>query len=129
VSPAAGGGVPKPSAAAAAAFATLIPDDPSVRARPMFGNPAVFVNGNMFTGLFGDMLFVRLSVDDDARLRAAGGADFAPMPGRPMKAYTTLPHGWESDLATARNWIARSFEWTRTLPDKAASSGKAKPKA
>ncbi len=128
MSPAAGGGVPKPGANAAAAFATLIPDDPSVRARPMFGNPAVFVNGNMFMGLFGDTLFVRLSADDDARLRASGGGDFAPMPGRPMKAYTTLPHGWESDLTVARNWISASLEWTRALPEKRARSATEKPK-
>jgi len=30
----------------------------------MFGNQAAFVNGDMFAGLFGDRLFVRLSDED-----------------------------------------------------------------
>ena len=122
VSPAAGGGMPKPSGAAASAFSKLVPDDPAVSARHMFGNPAAFVNGNMFTGLFGDNLFVRLSSDDDGRLRAAGGSDFAPMPGRPMKGYTTLPAGWATDLPAARRWVETSLEWSRALPAKSPTA-------
>ncbi len=123
MSPAAGGAMPKPSAEAAAAFATLLPDDPSVTARPMFGNPAAFVNGNMFTGLFGDDLFVRLSATDDQRLRAAGGSDFSPMPGRPMSGYTTLPAAWASDLESARRWVETSLDWAKTLPAKTRRVG------
>jgi TfoX/Sxy family transcriptional regulator of competence genes len=116
--------MPKPSGDSAAAFVGLVPDDPAVTARPMFGNPAAFVNGNLFTGLFGDDLFVRVADDDGARLRAAGGSDFAPMPGRPMKGYTTLPSGWAADPTTTRRWIDVSLEWSRALP---AKSARAKP--
>jgi TfoX/Sxy family transcriptional regulator of competence genes len=124
MSPATGGSMPKSSGDSAAAFAKLVPDDPAVTARQMFGNPAAFVNGNLFTGLFGDDLFVRVSDDEGARLRAAGGSDFAPMPGRPMKGYTTLPSGWAADTENTRRWIAISLEWSRTLP---AKSARAKP--
>jgi len=117
--------MPKPSAGSATAFATLVPVDPAVSARPMFGNPAAFVNGNLFTGLFGDTLFVRLSDDEGARLRAAGGSDFTPMPGRPMKGYTTLPKGWATDLDGARRWIATSLAWSKALPPKSPRSGSA----
>jgi TfoX/Sxy family transcriptional regulator of competence genes len=123
MSPASGGAMPKPAAAAAAAFSELVPDDAAVTSRPMFGNPAAFVNGNMFTGLFGDDLFVRLSDNDATRLHAAGGADFAPMPGRPMKGYTTLPQPWQSDVESARRWTTTSLEWTRSLPPKAPRTG------
>ena len=123
MSPASGGKVPKPSADAAAVFAELVPDDAAVTARPMFGNPAAFINGNLFTGLFGDDLFVRVADDDATRLLAAGGADFAPMPGRPMRGYTTLPRPWQSDLDSARRWITTSLEWTRSLPAKAPRTG------
>jgi TfoX/Sxy family transcriptional regulator of competence genes len=110
--------MPKPTGDSAAAFAKLVPDDPAVTARPMFGNPAAFVNGNLFTGLFGDNLFVRVSDDDGARLRAAGGSDFAPMPGRPMRGYTTLPAAWATDLQSARRWVELALEWSRALPAK-----------
>jgi TfoX/Sxy family transcriptional regulator of competence genes len=119
MSPARGIAMPRPTAAAAPAFSELVRDDPAVTARPMFGNPAAVVNGNMFTGLFGDDLFVRLSDDDATRLHAAGGADFAPMAGRPMQGYTTLPQPWQSDVESARRWLTISLEWARSLPAKA----------
>ncbi len=56
--------MPKPSAEAKAAFHKLVPSDPAVASRPMFGNLAAFVNGNMFCGLFGEDLFVRVSAED-----------------------------------------------------------------
>jgi TfoX/Sxy family transcriptional regulator of competence genes len=119
--------MPKPSDRAKADFTALLPDDPTVTARPMFGNLAGFVNGNMFTGLFGDALFVRISDVDRAALLEEGGADFAPMAGRPMKGYVTLPPGWSDRPAATRGWIDRALELTRALPAKAAKPKKAKP--
>ena len=46
-------------------FRSILPDDPRITIRPMFGNISAFVNGNMFAGLFGNDLFVRLS--DESR--------------------------------------------------------------
>jgi TfoX/Sxy family transcriptional regulator of competence genes len=84
----------------------------------MFGNVAAFVNGNMFTGLFGRELFVRLSEDDRAELIGEGGAEFQPMPGRAMKEYVSLPRTWRDDPKGARAWIERSLEWAAGLPPK-----------
>ncbi|HKF77255.1 MAG TPA: TfoX/Sxy family protein [Candidatus Dormibacteraeota bacterium] len=113
-----GGGMPKSSAEAKAAFQSLVPAHPSVTTRPMFGNLAAFVNGNMFTGLFGDDLFVRVSDDDRARLLEQGGTDFAPMPGRAMKGYVVLPPGWSERAEATRGWIDRSLESAQGLPTK-----------
>ena len=63
------GAMPKPSEQAKAAFAKVVPDRPTVTLRPMFGNLAAFVNGNMFAGLFGEDLFVRLPEDESANSR------------------------------------------------------------
>ena len=43
--------MPKPSDTSKALFESLVPDDALVTVRPMFGNVAAFVNGNMFMGL------------------------------------------------------------------------------
>jgi len=43
--------VPKPTDEDKAAFRALVPDDPTVEVKPMFGNLGAFVNGNMFMGL------------------------------------------------------------------------------
>lgn len=34
-------------------FRAVVPDNPDVVVKPMFGNPGAFVKGNMFAGLFG----------------------------------------------------------------------------
>jgi len=45
--------IPKPSDDDRARFRSLVPEDPRVEVKPMFGNLGAFVNGNMFMGLFG----------------------------------------------------------------------------
>ena len=112
------GSMPRPSAEAKAAFQALLPVAGDVAARPMFGNLSGFVNGNMFCGIFGDELFVRLAEEDRGRVLAAGGAAFSPMPGRAMQEYVTLPGGWLEDVDAARIWIDRALEWSRRLPPK-----------
>ena len=118
------GGMPKPSERAKSDFQGLVPDEPAVALRPMFGNLAGFVNRNMFTGLFGDDLFVRISDADREALLKEGGSDFAPMAGRPMKGYVVLPEGWAARPDATRRWIGRALELTPALPAK-----QPKPKA
>lgn len=112
------GEFPRPDPESREAFKALVGGDPGVAVRPMFGNVAAFVNGNMFTGLFGQELFVRLPEEDRARAIEEGGAAFEPMPGRPMKEYVSLPPTWRDDSERARAWIERSREWASTLPPK-----------
>jgi len=93
---------PKPDAATKAFFDELVPEDPRVTVRPMFGNFAAFVKGNMFLSAFGDAVAVKLSESDQAQLLAFEGTGaFEPMPGRPMKGYVTLPAAWRDDLDSA----------------------------
>jgi TfoX/Sxy family transcriptional regulator of competence genes len=131
MSPMEGGTMPKPSEEAKAAFTRLVPDGPAVTLRPMFGNLAAFVNGNMFAGLFGEDLFVRLPEDESAKLRKQGGRDFAPMAGRPMKGYVTVPGTWRAKPAAVKGWIATALEVTGKMPAKVPAAKKAaaqKPK-
>lgn len=46
---------------------------PGAQMRKMFGYPAAFVNGQMFTGVFQDRVFVRLSELERAELTKQGG--------------------------------------------------------
>lgn len=100
-------------------FRSVLPDDPRITVRPMFGNISGFVNGNMFAGLFGDDLFVRLSGEKhndllenkDARL-------LEPMTGKPMKDYVVIPRAWLKQPDTVRKWIALSLDFTSCLPKK-----------
>ena len=115
------GSMPKPSERAKAIFLALLPadaGDAAITTKPMFGNLAAWVNGNMFAGLFGDDLFVRLPEAEMDEVKRDGGSNFEPMAGHAMKGYVTVPPGWLDDAAPARKLIDRSLEYTRELPAK-----------
>jgi TfoX/Sxy family transcriptional regulator of competence genes len=100
-------------------FHSVLPLDPRVSVRPMFGNLAAFVNGNMFAGVFGERVFVRLSEESRAELLTLEGAEpFDPMGGRPMKEYVVLPEVWRDDTGQARAWVLKALEWSEALPPK-----------
>jgi TfoX/Sxy family transcriptional regulator of competence genes len=88
--------------------------------RPMFGYPAYFINKNMFTGLFQDQLFVRLSAEllRELQKKYPSIQNLQPMPGRPMKDYYVLPQDLRSKPAELSKVISRSAVYTRTLPPK-----------
>lgn len=116
--------MPRPTDEAKEAFRGLVPSDAAVTTKPMFGNLAAFVNGNMFAGLFGDDLFVRVGDAERTSLLASGGRDFEPMPGRAMKGYVMLPPGWRRRSKDSAGWIATALASARKLPAKQAKSRK-----
>jgi TfoX/Sxy family transcriptional regulator of competence genes len=116
--------MPRPTDGAKEAFRAIVPADEAVTTRPMLSNFAAFVNGNMFAGLFGDDLFVRVGDADRTSLLAEGGRDFEPMPGRAMKGYVVLPRHWRRDSKVAASWISTSLSATRALPPKQAKPKK-----
>ena len=125
MSPMEGGAMPKPSEEAKAAFTKLVPDGPTVTLRPMFGNLAAFVNGNMFAGLFGEDLFVRLPEEESVKVRKEGGRNFEPMAGRAMSGYVVVPTGWRGKPAAAKGWIATALELADRMPAKVPAAKKA----
>ena len=111
--------IPRSDPASASLFRSLVPKDPQVTIRPMFGNFSAFVNGNMFFGVFGDNLFLRLSEEDRAEiLKNKGAALLEPMKGRPMKDYVVVPRVWRDDPQTLQFWVSRSLDWSGSLPPK-----------
>lgn len=110
--------MPKPDDASKAFFQSVVPEHPDVRVKPMFGNLAAFVNGNMFMGLYGSDLFVRLSEAEREAVAKEGGGPFEPMPGRPMREYVILPAAWREQPKRIRQWVERSLDWAAGLPAK-----------
>lgn len=109
-------------------FRQVMPDHPDVVVKPMFGNLGAFVNGNMFAGLFGPVIGVKLSDDDRAMLESSERTvPFGPA-DRPMAGYSGLPEVWneegDGDDARARAWTTKAYEYVATLPPK-----EPKPKA
>jgi TfoX/Sxy family transcriptional regulator of competence genes len=92
---------------------------PEAVRRKMFGYPALFVGGNLVTGLFARSWMIRLGDDDRAALLVLPGAGpFEPMPGKPMKGYATLPADVVDDDGQLDDWIRRAIAHGKTLPAK-----------
>ena len=119
---------PRPDEESKAFFQSVIPDAPGIQIKPMFGNVAGFVNGNMFAGLFGSRVFVRLTEEDRAELLQAEGTSlFTPMPDRPpMREYVEVPDAWRQEPERVREWVARSLAWVGEMPEKQAKKRKKK---
>jgi TfoX/Sxy family transcriptional regulator of competence genes len=116
--------IPGPSDRAVRALQALLPSDPRVSVRKVFGLPAAFVNGNMFLGVFGEDVFVRLSEPEGAELtQTAGGRPFEPMPGRAMKGYHTLPAAMRDHPKAAAPWVKRALAHAGSLPPKTPKKG------
>jgi len=103
-----------------------VPAGPTITMKPMFGNLAGFVNGNMFAGLFGEDLFVRLPDDEAAAVRSDGGRDFEPVPGRAMRGYVLVPQDWRARPHAVAPLVERALELTSRMPAKAARPPKAR---
>ena len=93
-----------------------------VEHRLMFGYPALFVGGNMVSGLYESTWFVRLTEPDrEALLAQPGAGPVEIMPGRAMSGYVALPPRLIADDEPAlRAWLDRAVAFGRTLPAKVA---------
>jgi TfoX/Sxy family transcriptional regulator of competence genes len=117
--------VPRPSEADKAFFRSLVPEDPTVEVKPMFGNLGAFVNGNMFAGLFGSSVGVRLDDAGRSELEVLDGVGPYGPDERPMRSYLALPARWRDDPEQAAHWVARALSHVASLPAKAIKPPKA----
>lgn len=109
--------IPKPSPSDVARFRSMVPDAPGVEVKPMFGNLGAFLNGNMFMGLLGPDIGLKLATDDAAALGAVEGAGpFGPA-ARPMGGYVTIPPSLVGTPEGER-WVAASLRHAASLPPK-----------
>ena len=118
--------IPKPSEQDKEFFRSLIPEEPAVEVKPMFGNLGAFVNGNMFAGLFGPDVGVRLDESGRGELAAIDGSGpFGPAE-RSMPGYLSLPRAWRASPALASDWVERAFAHVKSMPPKVKKAKQAK---
>jgi TfoX/Sxy family transcriptional regulator of competence genes len=98
--------------------------------KPMFGYPAYFINKNMFAGLFGDKVFLRLSADQVVLVSKSfpGLSHLEPMPGRPMKDYYEIPEKLHADDKRMARLIQEAADYCRSLAVKATKKAPTKAK-
>lgn len=118
--------IAKPSDADKERFRSLAPDDIGVEVKAMFGNLAATINGNMFMGLFGAQVGLKLPEDRRLALLALPGAGpFGPS-DRPMREYATMPPGWDNEQAAP--WIEEALTFVGAQPPKVKKPRKKKAK-
>ena len=119
--------IPKPSEDDKQFFRSLIADEPEVEIKPMFGNLGAFVHGNMFAGLFGSAVGVRLAEPDASELQAIDGSGPFGPDGHAMAGYISLPPAWRDDPSRAASWVERAHGHVASLPPKVKKPKAAKP--
>lgn len=108
----------RPPEALVAWFPQILPKDPRVEQRRMFGCPCAFVSGNMFTGVFEDRVFLRLGDEDRTRFLALPDAEpWRPM-GKPMGNYVVAPPDLVEDRAGIAPWMRAALAFASGLPPK-----------
>jgi TfoX/Sxy family transcriptional regulator of competence genes len=118
--------LPKAEASAASLFDALVPHDPRVTRRPMFGQPAAFANGHLFFGVFDAQVFLRLAEPFRSEAEALPGVrPFEPMPGRPMREYRVFPSSVLKNPTDGTRWIDRALRSVLALPPKPAGGRRA----
>ncbi|WP_285727226.1 TfoX/Sxy family protein [Psychromicrobium xiongbiense] len=111
--------IPRPSEEGKEFFRSIIPDAPGVVVKPMFGNLGAFVNGNMFAGMFGESIGVRVLDETlQAELSAIPGTGAFGPAERAMGGYTSLPADWRQAPGLAAEWIGIALEQVGHLPAK-----------
>lgn len=87
--------------------------------RKMFGSPVHFVNGNIFIGVHGDGIMIRLTNEDQEKLYAEHdeSTPFTPN-GRRMKEYAILSPSVYDDEIEFRRWLDISYGYVSSLPKK-----------
>ncbi|MFW9933332.1 MAG: TfoX/Sxy family protein [Candidatus Thorarchaeota archaeon] len=88
--------------------------------RKMFGQYALFYDGQMFAGVFQDDIFIRLPAEKQKDLMRYNDEveQFQPLKGRAMREYVTIPESIYSDEDTMKSLINESIAFVKSLPPK-----------
>ena len=109
----------KPSPELVELFDEIVPEFPGLEKRKMFGHPAAFVNNNMFMGVKGKKLTLRLSEEDQNKFLDLDNTEiFECSPGKFWKEYVVIPEWMYENIPLMENWIERSFKFVSNLPPK-----------
>lgn len=86
----------------------------------MFGASVYFVNDNMWTGVKGSKVFLRLSEADRSMIQSECDEimPFEPRPDFFMKEYVEIPESKLSDNEFTRKWLNMSYSYVKTLSPK-----------
>ncbi|MBI3710874.1 MAG: TfoX/Sxy family protein [Proteobacteria bacterium] len=110
-------------------FNAVMPGPPA-QGRKMFGYPAAFANGNLFMGLHQEDMLLRLpEAAREELLRMPGARIFEPMAGRKMREYVCVPAALLVDRKKLGAWVAKAFDYGKSIKPKPVKAKRAKKSA
>ena len=88
--------------------------------RKMFGCPSYFINGNLFAGVFGDTIFLRLSKVEQNKIKNEFNDinQFESLTGCKMKEYITISENIWQDITIVKSLLAKAYRYASSLPAK-----------
>jgi TfoX/Sxy family transcriptional regulator of competence genes len=88
--------------------------------KQMFGSLVYFINDNMYTGVKGSVVFLRLSDQDRQAIVAECDEvqPFEPKPDFIMREYVEIPESKLFDAEFITRWLKRSYAYVSALPPK-----------
>jgi TfoX/Sxy family transcriptional regulator of competence genes len=94
--------------------------------RVMFGAPVYFINDNMFSGVKGNVVFLRLSAGDRKVIMDESDdvRPFEPRPNFFMKEYVEIPESQLVDHDFITKWLQVSYAYVSSLPAKPKKGNK-----
>jgi len=86
--------------------------------KKMFGGLSFLTRGNMFCGITGEDLMVRVGPEAHPDALAEPHARPMDFTGRPMKGYVFVAPAGFASAPKLRTWVERGLAYGRTLPPK-----------
>ncbi len=100
-------------------FKKALPDDPSIEPRSMFGYPCAFVGGNFFSGLFEELVVIRMPEPQKSELDALAKAEpFSPMKKKPMSGWYVVPPSIANSASALADFLEDALALAKELPAK-----------
>jgi TfoX/Sxy family transcriptional regulator of competence genes len=107
----------------------LLGERPALSERNMFGGLCLMTGGNMFLGVIGEDLMVRVGVDAYEEALARPGVRLMDFAGRPMAGMVYVgPQGTRDDAALSA-WVEQAFAFASAMPAKAPKAPRARKAA
>jgi TfoX/Sxy family transcriptional regulator of competence genes len=88
----------------------------------LLGCPSYTLEGNLFTGVFGEQVFLRLPEAGRVRAVSEGAGPFEPLKGRALKMYVLMSEAAVADGEILSEWLRRSMDFVKGLPKRPRKS-------
>ena len=89
-----------------------------INEKPMFGGLCMLAHGNMFAGIQGETLMVRVGKEAHDEAMGKPHARIMDFSGRPMRGYVYVDPPGIATEAQLREWVELSLAFVDTLPAK-----------